>query len=360
MPSGLSRYKGRRYRRGTAGRILRIRTASVYDANIQRDQLRLLTLGQRRPERIYFKQYTSSSVSAISLFRPRWLAPNLILTSTGFSEDASLITLPAKKVLRLKRLVTPDAHPQGEIIVGRDPQMGVFATTRQAPDQRYALIDERRTIMGYLPRFNPKGDLLAWIDAPSDYKASPLRIYRFPYARGSALTEAATSRVKSPWSWDKKTHPAVPLQSFAIPPTGDIVNFIWSPSGQEIAFVRGQGYTGAGNYRHTSQGLYLLRFRDDKTTLLQIDPKGDHPSFFPDGSLAYHRMVLERSPQRQNTHIAEIVRWDAQTQKQTVIAAGNQPLVSPDGKHIAILRWHPESPTFENTASLHLSILRLP
>ncbi|MCB9638931.1 MAG: hypothetical protein H6728_09315 [Myxococcales bacterium] len=346
------------HRRSTRSRYYRRSTRSRYRANLyaeriyttgSRSQLGLVDIFRRRMTTLSYRTHRTSTLS-IAYFRPRWVNRTVVTTSTGFSGDAQLIDVTTRAHRSLRRFAMTSSHPTDNLLVGRDPQVGVFLTSRRNPNKRYALVDKRRRIGGYLPKFSPDGSMLAWIDTNHDYSAARLRVYAFPY-RSETLSRDATLRVRSPWNWEKTMYAAIEMKEIQIPETGPVVDFVWGTKGRRIAYVRGNGYSGAGNYKHTSKGLFLLQLDSDKPRARLLDPIGDQPSFLSSGSLAYHRHNQTRD---------EIWFWNAGRGGKTFVTFGHEPRVSPNGRYLAYLRWLPPQMAWSSRAQLFLGVVALP
>lgn len=347
------------YRRSTHARYRHTRTAyrsttlsaqRVYSTVPNRSHIGLIDAFRRALRTLPAHAYKRSTSSA-AYFRPRWLNASQVVTSTGFSGDGQFIDTTTQRQTSLQRFSTVHPHPQGQFLVGRDPQTGVFLVKTHLYHTRYALVDKRRRIGGFLPQFSPDGRYLAWIDATHDYSAASLKVYAFPY-RPETLDKDANLRIRSPWSWDKAEYRAIELREIPIPETGPIVDFVWGPQGRSIAFVRGDGYSGAGNYQHTTKGLYLMAFDGENSQKPRLlDRKGDQPSFMPNGSVAYHR---------RNGFRDEIWFWNATQSGKTFVVYGHEPRISPNGRHLAYLRWLPPQRAWGDGVQLFLGILALP
>ncbi len=322
----------------------------IYTTAPLRSRLGLIDAFRRTFRAIPTSTYNRATSSA-AYFRPRWLDTRHVATSTGFSGDAQVVNTATQRQASLQRLSTVHPHPQGLFLVGREPQTGVFLVDRRAPQTRYALVDKRRKIGGFLPQFSPDGRYLAWIDTNHDYSAASLKVYAFPL-RPETLQQDATLRIRSPWSWDKAIYQAIELREISIPETGPVVDFVWGPQGTSIAFVRGDGYSGAGSYQHKAKGLFLMTLDGEKAqTPRMLDAKGDQPSFMPNGSLAFHRRTGFRD---------EIWFWNATQGGKTFVINGHEPRISPNGRYLAYLRWTPPQRAWNNGVQLFLGILALP
>ncbi|HAA57756.1 MAG TPA: hypothetical protein DCE42_23515 [Myxococcales bacterium] len=340
-PGGYKRFVAR-YR----ARILRQSSPSLkfLGDSHRYSHVSVLNVGNMKRSWLAMKKLKSTTPSSTAYFHPKWANDNLLVTGSSFGNKGGLFIFPNGPKKQLPGLSVPTFGQSGRLIIGRQHQTGVFIAHVDAPDTFYAVVDERTKIRGIFPSFSPDGKKLAWIDAGTYYNAAPLKVFSVPF-KAENLKSQATIWAKDPWIYRRKKHKALRVNTLKTPKTKRVVEFVWAQDSSTIAYVKGTRYRGYSNYQYGPRGLYLFKL-GDKTSRL-IDEKGKNPSFAPNGDVYYDR------------NNDGIWRWDAKTGKSAqLLKKGEEPRVSPDGKHLAFLLWKPKRRRYRSKLYLGIKTLK--